>query len=64
MRRCGITAALRRSFMISFYEYAHAEISAIEAMRLIRTFDSDKAQAIPIIAMTTNVFKDDSDKPI
>jgi CheY-like chemotaxis protein len=38
------------------------EVDGLQATRMIRAFDVPRAAAIPIIAMTANVFKEDIEK--
>ena len=47
-----------------FMDMQMPEVDGLEATRMIRAMDIDKAAAIPIIAMSANVFKEDVERCI
>jgi PAS domain S-box-containing protein len=47
------------SIDLIFMDIHMPDVDGYEATKLIRAFDSPKAQTVPIIAMTANVFKED-----
>jgi len=49
-------------FDLIFMDMQMPEIDGLQATRMIRALNADKAASIPIIAMTANVFKEDVEK--